>query len=85
MSIELINVLASIIVAVLGMILKQYLDLKKEIDILKLTLTKNYATVDSIKELAQAQKEMLSQMMDIKLDLTRFIAMGAKDENTKQK
>ena len=74
MSIELINILATGIVALLGAILRQYLILKKEIEILKLTLAKNYATVDSIKDLAQAQKEMLSQLVDIKVDIARFVA-----------
>lgn len=74
MSIELINILATAVVALLGAILRQYLILKKEIEILKLTLAKNYATVDSIKDLAQAQKEMLSQLVDIKVDIARFVA-----------
>lgn len=74
MSIELINILATMVVALLGAILRQYLVLKKEIEILKLTLAKNYATVDSIKDLAQAQKEMLSQLVDIKVDIARFVA-----------
>lgn len=74
MSIELINILATLVVALLGAILRQYLILKKEIEILKLTLAKNYATVDSIKDLAQAQKEMLSQLVDIKVDIARFVA-----------
>lgn len=74
MSIELINILATLIVTLLGAILRQYFVLKKEIEILKLTLAKNYATVDSIKDLAQAQKEMLSQLVDIKVDIARFVA-----------
>lgn len=74
MTVELINVLATGILAILGAILRQYLILKKEIEILKLTLAKNYATVDSIKDLAQAQKEMLSQLVDIKVDIARFVA-----------
>lgn len=74
MSVELINILATAVVALLGAILRQYLILKKEIEILKLTLAKNYATVDSIKDLAQAQKEMLSQLVDIKVDIARFVA-----------
>lgn len=74
MTIELINILATAIVAVLGAILRQYFVLKKEIEILKITLAKNYATVDSIKDLAQAQKEMLNQLVDIKVDIARFVA-----------
>lgn len=74
MTVELVNVLATGILAILGAILRQYLILKKEIEILKLTLAKNYATVDSIKDLAQAQKEMLSQLVDIKVDIARFVA-----------
>lgn len=74
MSIELINILATLVITLLGAILRQYLILKKEIEILKLTLAKNYATVDSIKDLAQAQKEMLSQLVDIKVDIARFVA-----------
>ena len=74
MSIELINILATLIATLLGAILRQYFILKKEIEILKLTLAKNYATVDSIKDLAQAQKEMLSQLVDIKVDIARFVA-----------
>lgn len=74
MSVELINILATAIFAVLGAILRQYFVLKKEIEILKITLAKNYATVDSIKDLAQAQKEMLNQLVDIKVDIARFVA-----------
>ena len=85
MSIELVNLLATGIVAILAAILRQFFILKKEIEMLKLSITKNYATVDSIKELAQAQKEMLSQMIDIKIDLARFIAREAKNEDTSQK
>lgn len=74
MTVELINILATVIIAVLGAILRQYFVLKKEIEILKITLAKNYATVDSIKDLAQAQKEMLNQLVDIKVDIARFVA-----------
>lgn len=74
MSVELINILATGILAILSAILRQYFILKKEIEILKITLAKNYATVDSIKDLAQAQKEMLNQLVDIKVDIARFVA-----------
>ena len=74
MSVELINILATGILAILSAILRQYFVLKKEIEILKITLAKNYATVDSIKDLAQAQKEMLNQLVDIKVDIARFVA-----------
>lgn len=81
MTIELVNILAGGIIAILGAILRQYLILKKEIETLKLSIAKNYATVDSIKDLAQAQKEMLNQMIDIKIDIARFIAGSQKDEH----
>lgn len=81
MTVELINILGGVIVAILGAILRQYMILKKEIETLKLSLAKNYATVDSIKDLAQAQKEMLNQMIDIKIDIARFIAGSHKDED----
>ena len=83
MSIELINIIATLVVALLGAILRQYLVLKREIEILKLTLAKNYATVDSIKDLAQAQKEMLNQLVDIKVDIARFVAMEHNDDHSK--
>lgn len=78
---ELVNILGGAIVAILGAILRQYMILKKEIETLKLSIAKNYATVDSIKDLAQAQKEMLNQMIDIKIDIARFIAGSHKDED----
>lgn len=81
MTVELVNILGGAIVAILGAILRQYMILKKEIETLKLSIAKNYATVDSIKDLAQAQKEMLNQMIDIKIDIARFIAGSQKDED----
>ena len=81
MTVELVNILGGAIVAILGAILRQYMILKKEIETLKLSIAKNYATVDSIKDLAQAQKEMLNQMIDIKIDIARFIAGSHKDED----
>lgn len=83
MSVELINIIATLVVALLGAILRQYLVLKREIEILKLTLAKNYATVDSIKDLAQAQKEMLNQLVDIKVDIARFVARENHDDHSK--
>lgn len=83
MSVELINIIATLVVALLGAILRQYLVLKREIEILKLTLAKNYATVDSIKDLAQAQKEMLNQLVDIKVDIARFVAREHNDAISK--
>jgi len=81
LTVELVNILGGAIVAILGAILRQYMILKKEIETLKLSIAKNYATVDSIKDLAQAQKEMLNQMIDIKIDIARFIAGSHKDED----
>ena len=52
---------------VLGYI-KQYYNLAKEIELIKLNIAQNYVTNKSIEKLAQSQESMLAQLIQIRID-----------------
>lgn len=54
--------------ALLAWILNQYFKLRKELNMINLSLVKNYATNESIKELIENQHKMLDAMLEIKID-----------------
>lgn len=52
----------------LSWILVQYFKLRKELNFINISLVKNYATNESLRELISNQNKMLDTMMEIKID-----------------
>lgn len=52
----------------LGWILSQYFKLRREINMINLSLVKNYATNEAIEKLIENQNKMLEAIMAIKID-----------------
>lgn len=52
----------------LSWILTQYFKLKKEINLIQLSLIKNYATNEAIEKMVQNQNKMLDALTEIKVD-----------------
>lgn len=52
----------------LSWILTQYFKLKKEIQLIQLSLLKNYATNEAIEKMVQNQNKMLDALTQIKVD-----------------
>lgn len=52
----------------LSWILVQYFKLRKELNFINISLVKNYATNESLRELVANQNKMLDTMMEIKID-----------------
>lgn len=52
----------------LSWILTQYFKLKKEINLMQLSLLKNYATNEAIEKMVQNQNKMLEALTQIKVD-----------------
>lgn len=52
----------------LSWILTQYFKLKKEINLIQLSLLKNYATNEAIEKMVQNQNKMLEALTQIKVD-----------------
>lgn len=65
---EYSEIIWTINATLLAWILNQYFKLRKEISLINLSLVKNYATNESIKELIENQHKMLDAMMEIKID-----------------
>lgn len=65
---EYTEIIWTINATLLAWILNQYFKIKKEINLINLSLVKNYATNESIKELIENQHKMLDAMMEIKID-----------------
>lgn len=74
--------------AILGWLLSQYFKLRKEIQLMNLTLVKNYATNEAIEKLIQNQTKMLDALSEIKIDqatiFERMERYHAEKENTVQ-
>ena len=67
------TIISSLFVVALGAVWRQYLIIRKELDSLKLDIAKHYATNEALKELAEAQKGMLQQMIDLRVDFAAFL------------
>lgn len=65
---EYTEIIWTINATLLAWILNQYFKLRKEINLINLSLVKNYATNESIKELIENQHKMLDAMLEIKID-----------------
>ena len=65
---EYSEIIWTINATLLAWVLNQYFKLRKEINLINLSLVKNYATNGSIKELIENQHKMLDAMLDIKID-----------------
>lgn len=52
----------------LSWILSQYFKLKKEIQLIQLSMIKNYATNEAIEKMVQNQNKMLDALTQIKVD-----------------
>ena len=65
---EYSEIIWTINATLLAWILNQYFKLRKEINLINLSLVKNYATNESIKELIENQHKMLDAMLEIKID-----------------
>lgn len=74
--------------AILSWLLAQYFKLRKEIQLMNLTLVKNYATNEAIEKLIQNQTKMLDALSEIKIDqatiFERMERYHAEKENTVQ-
>lgn len=52
----------------LGWLLRQYFLLRKEINLIQITLAKNYATNEALTQLISNQDKMLAALQEIKVD-----------------
>lgn len=73
MNFGILEIITGIGVTMLGTVWRYYFNLRKEVEMLKLSLLQNYATNKSIEELAHNQKEMLDQMIQIKVDFATLV------------
>lgn len=72
----LLEITVSTCALLLGAVLKQYLFLRKEIELIKLSLAQNYATNASIEKLAKNQESMLAQLIQIRIDYATLYERG---------
>lgn len=64
----LLEICVSVTTVLVGAIIKQYYNLAKEIELIKLNIAQNYVTNKSIEKLAQNQESMLAQLIQIRID-----------------
>lgn len=55
-------------IILLGWLLRQYFLLRKEINLIQITLAKNYATNEALTQLISNQDKMLAALQEIKVD-----------------
>lgn len=55
-------------IILLGWLLRQYFLLRKEINLIQITLAKNYATNEALTQLIANQDKMLAALQEIKVD-----------------
>lgn len=63
-----LEIIWSLNLILLGWILSQYFKLRREINMINLSLVKNYATNEAIEKLIENQNKMLEAIMAIKID-----------------
>lgn len=64
---DFLEIIWSLNGVLISWLLMQYFKLRKEIDLINLSLVKNYATNEAIEKLVKNQSEMLTIMTDIKI------------------
>lgn len=62
------QIIWSVNAGLLGWILRQYFILRKEINLINLSLVKNYATNEALGKLIQNQDKMLETLQAMKID-----------------
>lgn len=62
-----LEIIWSLNLILLGWILSQYFKLRREINMINLSLVKNYATNEAIEKLIENQNKMLEAIMAIKI------------------
>ena len=69
----------------LSWILVQYFKLRRELNFINISLVKNYATNESLKELISNQNKMLDTMMEIKIDQATIFERIERFHNVEKK
>lgn len=69
----------------LSWILVQYFKLRRELNFINISLVKNYATNESLKELIANQNKMLDTMMEIKIDQATIFERIERFHNVEKK
>lgn len=69
---DLEQIIWSVNVAVMGWILRQYFLLRKEVNLINLSLIKNYATNEALEKLIHNQDKVLDALHNIKIDQARI-------------
>ena len=69
----------------LSWILVQYFKLRRELNFINISLVKNYATNETLKELIANQNKMLDTMMEIKIDQATIFERIERFHNVEKK
>ena len=69
----------------LSWILVQYFKLRRELNFINISLVKNYATNESLKELIANQNKMLDTMMETKIDQATIFERIERFHNVEKK
>lgn len=79
---DLLEIIWSLNAVLLGWLLQQYFKLRKEINMINISLIKNYATNEALEKLFHTQEKMLEIIQGIKVDqATMFERISRYHEN----